>query len=389
MKKIAIITKNTTYNKYFGGLEVHTKNIIEALSENYEISVISPKRELKNNEIQDKNITYYFLDATYKTGFFSNFFNEYWNKKLKSFFSELNSRQNFDLLISISSAGYPIINEKDKYRFKILTISHGSAGAEFKSLLNEKVSLLTLIKNIPYVFYNINFKQKSFLKNSDKVICVSDFVRNSLIKETEDSDVAKYETIFNGASHELYTKEFIKEGVLKIIFAGRVEKSKGIYELIEAVRDLDVSLKIAGDGSLFEEIKEYLRKEKLDHKIVLLGKLKYTDLVEYYKEADILVSPSLRVEGFPMSIVEAMGFYLPVITTNIGGNQDAVVDNKNGFLIKPSDVQDLKEKINFFNKYPEKIKEFGINSRNYALQKYSFSVMLEKYQKVINTLLEY
>jgi len=389
MKKIAIITKNTTYNKYFGGLEVHTKNIIEALAENYDISVISPKRELKNNDIQDKNITYYFLDAPYKTGFLSNFFNKYWNKKLKSFFSELNSRQNFDLLISISSAGYPIINDKDKYRFKILTISHGSAGAEFKSLLNEKVSFLTLIKNIPYIFYNINFKQKSFLKNSDKVICVSDYVRNSLIEETGDLNVAKYETIFNGASHELYTKEFIKEGILKIIFAGRVEKSKGIYELIEAVRDLDVSLKIAGDGSLFEEIKEYLRKEKLDHKIVLLGKLKYTDLVEYYKEADILVSPSLRVEGFPMSIVEAMGFYLPVITTNIGGNQDAVVDNKNGFLIKPSDVQDLQEKINYFNKYPEKIKEFGINSRNYAVQKYSFSVMLEKYQKVINTLLEY
>jgi len=388
MKKIAIITKNTTYNKYFGGLEVHTKNIIEALSENYEISVISPQRELKNNEIKDKNVTYHFLNATYKTGFLSDFFSENWNKKLKSFFHELNNQNKFDLLISISSAGYPIINEKEKYNFKIITVSHGSAGAEFTSLINEKVPTHILIKNAPYVFYNIFFKQKSFLTKSDKVICVSDYVRDSLIKETGDLNIEKYETIFNGANHEQYTKDFIKEGELKIIFAGRVEKSKGIYELIKAVRDLEVSLKIAGDGSLFDEIKEYIRKEKLDNKITLLGKLKYSDLVEFYKEADILVSPSLRVEGFPMSIVEAMGFYLPIITTKLGGNQDAVVENKNGFLIIPSDVQDLMEKINYFNKYPEKIKEFGINSRNYALQKYSFSVMLEKYQKVINTLIE-
>jgi glycosyltransferase involved in cell wall biosynthesis len=388
MKKIAVITKNTTYNKYFGGLEVHTKNIIEALAENYEISVISPQRDLKNNEIQDKNVTYYFLNAQYKTGLFSNLSNENWNQKLKGFFKELNSQKKFDLLISISSAGYPIIHEKEKYPFKILTISHGSAGAEFTSLINEKVSMLTLAKNLPYVIYNIFIKQKGFLMKSDKVICVSDYVRNSLLKETSDKNITKYETIFNGASHELFTKEFDKQGVLKILFAGRVEKSKGIYELIQAVRDLDVVLKIAGDGSIFDEIKEYIREEKLDSKIYLLGKLKYSDLVYQYKEADILVSPSLRVEGFPMSIVEAMGFYLPIITTNIGGNQDAVIDNKNGFLINPSDVKDLKEKINYFNKYPEKIKEFGINSRNYAIQKYSFNVMLDKYLKVINTLIE-
>lgn len=388
MKKIAVITKNTTYNKYFGGLEVHTKNIIEALAENYEISVISPQRDLKNNEIQDKNVTYYFLNAQYKTGLFSNLSNENWNQKLKSFFKELNSQKKFDLLISISSAGYPIIYEKEKYPFKILTISHGSAGAEFTSLINEKVSMLTLAKNLPYVIYNIFIKQKGFLMKSDKVICVSDYVRNSLLKETSDKNITKYETIFNGASHEQFTKEFDKQGVLKILFAGRVEKSKGIYELIQAVRDLDVVLKIAGDGSIFDKIKEYIREEKLDNKIYLLGKLKYSDLVYQYKEADILVSPSLRVEGFPMSIVEAMGFYLPIITTKIGGNQDAVIDNKNGFLINPSDVKDLKEKINYFNKYPEKIKEFGINSRNYAIQKYSFNVMLEKYLKVINTLIE-
>ena len=53
MKKIAIITKNTTYNKYFDGLEVHTKSLIENLSQDYELHIFAPKRELKNIIIRE------------------------------------------------------------------------------------------------------------------------------------------------------------------------------------------------------------------------------------------------------------------------------------------------------------------------------------------------
>jgi len=392
MKKIAVVIKNTTYHKYFGGLEVHTKNIIESLSENYEISVFAPKRELKNFEIKDGNIKYYFLDANYKTSFISDLFKNNWYQALLGFFREVNKQEKFDLFISISSAGYPIIQNKyklkEEFNFKILTISHGTAGSEFQSLINEKISLLRLLLNFPYVFYNILFKQRAFISGSDLVVCVSDYVRQELIKETGGVDQTKFVTIFNGSKHEDYIKDFEKNGKLILLFAGRVEKSKGIWEIVQAIEGLDVVLKIAGDGSLIEELKKYIQENKLEEKILLLGKLKYSDLVNFYKEADLLVSPSLRVEGFPMSIVEAMGYYLPIITTNIGGNKDAVVDSKNGFLISMGDVTELKDKINYFNKYPEKIKEFGLNSRNFALQKYSFDVMLNKYQKIINDLIK-
>jgi glycosyltransferase involved in cell wall biosynthesis len=392
MKKIAVIIKNTTYHKYFGGLETHTKNLLESLSEDYEITVFSPKRELKNFEIKDGNIKYYFLDAKYKTSFWADLFKSNWYQTLLGFFREINKNENFDLVISISSAGYPIILNKkklkDEFKFKILTISHGTAGSEFQSLINEKISLPRLLLNFPYVFYNILFKQRSFILGSDMVVCVSDYVKNELIKETGDKNVNKFLTIFNGSRHEEYIKDFEKNGKLVLLFAGRVEKSKGVWEIIQSISDLDVVLKIAGDGSLIEELKKYIQENKLEEKILLLGKLKYSDLVNFYKEADLLVSPSLRVEGFPMSIVEAMGYYLPIITTNIGGNKDAVVDSKNGFLISMGDVIELRDKINYFNKYPEKIKEFGLNSRNFAIQKYSFDVMLSRYKKIINDLIK-
>ena len=392
MKKIAVIIKNTTYHKFFGGLETHTKNVIESLSESYDITVFSPKRELKNSEIKDGNIKYYFLDANYKTSFWADFFKKNWYKSLLEFFREVHKNEKFDLVISISSAGYPIIENREKlkeeFNFRILTISHGTAGSEFQSLLNEKIPLHRLVLNLPYVVYNIFFKQKSFISKSDLVVCVSDFVRTQLLKETGDKNQNKFITIFNGSKHENYIKDFEKNGKLILLFAGRVEKSKGIWEIIESIIDLDVVLKIAGDGSLIEDLKKYIQENKLEENIIILGKLKYSELVQHYKEADVLVSPSLRVEGFPMSIVEAMGFYLPIITTNIGGNQDAVVDSKNGFLINAGSVLELRDKINYFNKYPEKIKEFGLNSRNFSLQKYSFNDMLIKYQKVIIDLIK-
>jgi glycosyltransferase involved in cell wall biosynthesis len=84
-----------------------------------------------------------------------------------------------------------------------------------------------------------------------------------------------------------------------------------------------------------------------------------------------------------MSIIEGMSYSLPVIASKIGGNSDAIVDSKTGFLIEPGDVKDLEEKLDYFNKYPEKIKEFGINARNLVIQRFSIKGMIKEYQEVI------
>jgi len=68
MKRIAVIVKNTTFNKSFGGLEVHTKSLVDSLSSIYEIDIFSTKRELKNSEIKEDNKHYNFIDSSYRTG---------------------------------------------------------------------------------------------------------------------------------------------------------------------------------------------------------------------------------------------------------------------------------------------------------------------------------
>jgi len=384
MKKIAIITKNTTFNKYFGGLEIHTKLLIDRLAEaGFEIHVFSPIRELKNDSIADGSKKYFFINAEYKTGPFSYFFENHWYQGLINFFNKKNDEYNYDLVISVSSAGFPILEHKKDYTFKVLTISHGSALSEFGSIFNESGISFSLIKNLPYVIYNVLSKQKRFINNSDFVITVSNYVRNSLISETG-VDEQKVFVIHNGAKIENFNKEFDEQGELKLIFAGRVEKSKGIFILLESIKDLEVSLIVCGIGSALDEAKKLTKDLRIEQKVEFKGKLDSMELAKEYKNADILIAPSLRIEGFPMSIIEGMSYFLPVIASNIGGNSDAVFEGRNGFLVDVSDPKELKERIKFFITYPEKRKQFGMNSRNLAEQKFNLDIMVDEYIKKIN-----
>lgn len=385
MKKIALITKNTTFSKYFGGMEIHTKSLIDLLSEDYEIDIFSPKRDLKNDFLKEDNKNYYFVNCDYKTGFFSDFVEKNWYQTFLKFFIEMDEKRKYDLVISISSAGYPVIRNKKFFKFKILSVCHGSALSEFKSLYRENSINLSLLKNLPYFLYNIVYKQPNFILNSDKVVCVGEFVKNALISEVGSKSEGFYKVIFNGVELEDFEKNFEKEGKLKVLFSGRIEKSKGIFDLINSVKDLDVELTIAGDGSAKEEAISLARELGISEKVNFLGKLTFSELKNFYQKSDILVAPSLRVEGFPMSIIEGMGYYLPVIATMSGGNVDAIVDNKNGFLINPGDIKTLTERIKFFDTYPEKIKEFGLNARNTALHRFSLGIMKEEYKKVVES----
>lgn len=388
MRKIAIITKNTTFNKYFGGLEIHTKLLVDRLAEKgFEVHIFAPIRELKNDYISDGEKKYYFVDCDYKTGPLSFYFKNSWYQKLLKFFSLKNQENKYDLVISVSSAGFPILFNKDKYSFKIFTICHGSAFSEFKSIIYESGISLSIIKNFPYFLYNYFYKQKKFILNSDSIVAVSNYVKDSVISETG-LDEAKMLVIHNGAKIENYEKEFTEHGILKVLFAGRVERSKGIMILLSSVKDLDVELIIAGNGALLESAKQRSKELRIEHKVKFLGKLDTKQLNDEYKKADILVAPSLRIEGFPMSIVEGMAYYLPIIASKVGGNSDAVFEGRNGFLVEPNDAHELNERIKFFNTYPEKIKQFGLNSRNLAEQKFNLDIMIDEYLQKINELMK-
>ncbi|MBO5478116.1 MAG: glycosyltransferase family 4 protein [Clostridia bacterium] len=128
---------------------------------------------------------------------------------------------------------------------------------------------------------------------------------------------------------------------IRILYAGRLIKDKGIILLVEAFKRIlnnftNVELFIAGDGPL----EEILKKEK---NMQLLGKLNHEELMKEYAKADIFINPSYS-EGLPTTVLEAGLMKCAVVATDVGGTSEIIEDRKEGLLCKP-EVLDITEKL--------------------------------------------
>jgi len=139
-----------------------------------------------------------------------------------------------------------------------------------------------------------------------------------------------------------------KTGVPKrqnfILFAGRLSYEKGVDTLIKAVEDLDVQVKIAGDGEERENL-ESLVKASGSQKIKFLGKLPHTEMGALYQQAACVVIPSRSYENSPTVILEAFSYATPVIAARIGALPEFVIDGYSGLLFNVDDPVDLRQVI--------------------------------------------
>ncbi len=184
----------------------------------------------------------------------------------------------------------------------------------------------------------------------------SQFVYDSFVAE----GVSKKKLLlipFGVDKDRFFPKEkYEKSGTFKVIFVGSVSLLKGIPYLLEAweIANLkNAELHIV--GSITPETKQVLKKY-LNKKVIFHG---HTDPVSILKKSDLFVFPSLT-EGSALSIMEAMSCGLPcVVTTNSGSY---VRDGKDGFIIPIRDAKKMSEKITYFYKNRQKVKEMGLSA---------------------------
>lgn len=175
-------------------------------------------------------------------------------------------------------------------------------------------------------------------------------------------------------------KKIEKDGKLRLLFLGRLGKGKGFYDLIDVLHEHSAEFEkrlevlFGGDGEVEETIsliKEYQ-----------LGNIaKYQGWVNPEKRSfllnlcDVYILPSYY-EGLPISILEAMSYSLPVISTNVGGIPEIVKNNENGFLIEPGDKQGIYKAICFFMNNRNCMPEFG--KKSHELVEEHFPEFVEK-----------
>jgi len=133
-----------------------------------------------------------------------------------------------------------------------------------------------------------------------------------------------------------------------LLFVGRLIREKGVFELLAAFgsvrRRVPCRLRMVGRGPAEGDVRRRARMMGLSDRVELLGYVTGDDLDRAYRTADIFVLPSYR-EGFPLVVMEAMGYGLPVVTTPIRACADHLAPGVHALFAPPRDAEALADRL--------------------------------------------
>lgn len=241
------------------------------------------------------------------------------------------------------------------------------------------------IKKIKY-----GFLIKISWKKVDKIIAISKEIYSDLVN----CGVNKKKIIYipNSVDTEYYTPFISKTWgfPINVLFVGRLSEQKGANILLHAMKQVvgkgfnDLSLTIAGDGPLREELEEMVNDLAITKYVRFVGSI--NDVIHYYHDSHILVIPSYW-EGLPLVLLEGMACGLAIVASNLGGNREGIEDGINGLLFAPGKEKELSSKIIYFLENPETAKEMGRISREKAVAHFALEKNIHKYVELYKSLL--
>lgn len=179
-----------------------------------------------------------------------------------------------------------------------------------------------------------------------------------------------------------HKKKFYLSDTSIILYAGRLEKVKGLDLLLNAFsksNNIDFRLVIVGEGSVKTELKTLSNTLNLKDKVIFAGYYDLAELYAWYEMASFFILPSI-FEPFGAVVNESLVFGCPVVASKYIGALDYIEENINGFVFDPLDEADF---INALNSAMTMYKEKDNNRNN--LMKHSFEDYVKSFQRIYET----
>ena len=238
------------------------------------------------------------------------------------------------------------------------------------------------IDGILKTFFNLTYKK------ADAFIVLASEFKNKLRtlkinKPIHILTTVVEESLVESFSIEKKIKRIKTAKTTRLLFLSRLEKEKGIFETIDAFKLLvdknyNITLSIAGDGSVTRQINIYIAKLGLNDKISMLGYVKGKEKTKIFTEHDIYCFPTYHGEGMPTSVLEAMAFGMPVITRPIGGVNDFFKNGKMGYLCETTKSEEIAESIETIICDKNKICDIALYNYGYAKEHFMASIVADK-----------
>ena len=349
--------------------------------------VVNPSAQKKNiKSIQKIPIIRYLVRNTLLFAFLSIYF-----KDLRHSLAILNKLKRIvtyspDIIVFHDPITYRVCNKFiRKYEAKVILFHHG--GNIEDNMLFDYYPILYKRK---WVRCRIDMISEQNLNMPDNIVFInSESYANA--KQMFKTGKSKFKLILNGIE-DLRTSDSSEyrssvKSVYNLISIGTVNDRKNHILILKSLKrsikrlKIKVHLTIAGDGPALAQLIDYSNQNDLDDFITFLGNVE--DVIPLLKQADIFIMSSNN-EGLPISLIEALSFSLPIISSNISGARECVSEGINGRLFKVNNEYALSEI--FESMHEINWVEYGRQSRKLYETKFTFEKMQISYINLIKEL---
>lgn len=237
--------------------------------------------------------------------------------------------------------------------------------------------------------------RKQLAKRGDIFICVSNYIRERVVKMgfPEDRTITHYIGIDTDKFKPI--KENTK--VPYILHVARLVENKGTKYLIEAFsyvtkKNKEVELVIIGDGPLRTELEALSKSLNIENKVHFMGAQPHSVVMEWMKKAKIFCLPSVTArsgatEGLGMVFLEAAALGVPSVATNLGGIPEAVIDGETGYLVPERAVDELAERLNYLLENETLRDKMGKAARIMVERRFNLQCQTQKLEEIYKSLL--
>jgi glycosyltransferase involved in cell wall biosynthesis len=244
-----------------------------------------------------------------------------------------------------------------------------------------------LVPEICHVHRLLGPLRRLVLRNADAVIANA----NGLRELSEASDPVRVSVIPNGVDaqffHPMTKDENLADSPFRIVFTGRLQAQKNVALLLDefaalrASAPVPVELHVIGDGPLRANLQRHADEIGLNGSVKWHGWTRREELREIYQRSHCFVNPSFY-EGMPNAVLEAMACGLPIVASDVAGNDAVVVPNVTGVLFPLEKVSALRDALTPLITDRATARWMGLAGRSQAQTDFSWSKVAAQYAQL-------
>lgn len=231
--------------------------------------------------------------------------------------------------------------------------------------------------------WNANYQ--NMFEKSDCGILLSERLKSTVQDHIGNS--SKLQVVYNPCPIITDTTTYRKQN--QILFSGTLYEGKGYMDLINAFAKIapqhpDWKIVLAGNGEV-EQARATALKLGIEKQVELLGWVSGDAKHRAFCEAKALCLPSYA-EGFPMAVLDAWAYGLPVITTPVGGIPDVAVDGENMLLFNPGDIESLATKLEMIITDEMLRNKLAVSSVKMAAERFNLNTITAKVAEIYESI---